>query len=38
MQEEIAELLIAASKGNGPKEAHLTGKARFDTNGKVTKL
>jgi len=38
MREEIAELLIAASKGNGPKEAHLTGKARFDTNGKVTKL
>jgi tyramine---L-glutamate ligase len=38
MQEEIAELLIAASKGNGPKEAHLTGTARYDTNGRVTRL
>ncbi|MGB7788441.1 ATP-grasp domain-containing protein [Methanoregula sp.] len=38
MREEIAELLIAASKGNGPKEVHLTGSARFDTDGKVTKL
>ena len=37
MQEEIAELLIAASKGAGPKEVHLTGSARFDTHGKVTK-
>jgi predicted ATP-grasp superfamily ATP-dependent carboligase len=38
MQEEIAELLIAASKGVGPREVHLTGSARFDTDGKVTKL
>jgi len=38
IQEEIAELIIAASKGNGPKEVHITGKARFDTNGKVTKI
>lgn len=38
MQEEIAELLIAASKGQGPKEAHLSGSARFDTNGKVTRI
>jgi tyramine---L-glutamate ligase len=37
MQEEIAELLIAASKGAGPKEVYLTGSARFDTDGKVTK-
>lgn len=36
MQEEIAELLIAASKGNGPKEVSLAGKVRFDTHGKVT--
>jgi predicted ATP-grasp superfamily ATP-dependent carboligase len=38
LQEEITELIVAASKGNGPKEVHLTGKARFDTNGKVTKI
>jgi tyramine---L-glutamate ligase len=38
LQEEIAELIVAASKGNGPEEVHLTGKARFDTKGKVTKI
>ena len=38
MQEEIANLLIAASKGEGPAAVHLTGQARFDTNGQVTKL
>ena len=38
MQEEIAEILIAASKGNGPDAVHLTGSARFDTNGKVTRV
>ena len=37
MQEEIAELLVAASKGNGPATVHLTGHARFDTYGKVTR-
>jgi predicted ATP-grasp superfamily ATP-dependent carboligase len=36
MQEEIAELLVAASKGQGPAEVHLNGRVRFDTNGKVT--
>jgi tyramine---L-glutamate ligase len=38
MQEEIADLLVAASKGRGPSEVHLSGKARFDTNGQVTKI
>jgi tyramine---L-glutamate ligase len=38
MQEEIAALIVAASKGQGPAEVHLQGHARFDTNGKVTKL
>jgi tyramine---L-glutamate ligase len=38
MQEEIAEILVAASKGNGPDMVHLTGCARFDTNGKVTRV
>lgn len=36
MQEEIAEILVAASKGGGPKEVHLTGSVRYDTNGKVS--
>ena len=36
MQEEIAECLVSASKGNGPDTVHLSGCARFDTNGKVT--
>ena len=37
MREEIADLLIAASKGEGPEEVHLTGHVRFDTDGKVTR-
>jgi tyramine---L-glutamate ligase len=37
MKEEIAELLVAASKGAGPAEVHLNGRARFDTNGRVTR-
>jgi predicted ATP-grasp superfamily ATP-dependent carboligase len=38
MEEEIADLLIKASKGDGPAAVHLQGRARFDTNGTVTKL
>ncbi len=38
MEEEIADLLVAASKGTGPATVHLSGKACFDTNGKVTRL
>jgi predicted ATP-grasp superfamily ATP-dependent carboligase len=38
MKEEIAELLVAASKGAGPVEVHLSGRAGFDTNGTVTRL
>ena len=38
MKEEIADLLVAASKGAGPAAVHLSGSARFDTNGKVTRL
>ncbi|NMB77527.1 MAG: ATP-grasp domain-containing protein [Methanomicrobiales archaeon] len=38
MQEEIAELLVAASKGRGPEHVHLSGRARYDTNGQVTRL
>jgi predicted ATP-grasp superfamily ATP-dependent carboligase len=38
MDEEVADLLVAASKGQGPASVHLHGRARFDTNGTVTKL
>jgi tyramine---L-glutamate ligase len=38
MEEEIAALLVAASKGQGPKEVHLKGAARYDTHGKVTRV
>jgi hypothetical protein len=36
IDEEIAELLVAASKGEGLQEVHLHGRVRFDTCGKVT--
>jgi len=38
MKEEIAKILIDASKGGGPDEVHLTGSVRFDTHGKVSPL
>jgi len=38
MKEEIAEILVAASKGGGPDQVHLTGAVRFDTQGKVTRI
>jgi predicted ATP-grasp superfamily ATP-dependent carboligase len=38
MEEEIADLLVSASKGTAPDEVHLTGMARFDTRGTVTKV
>ncbi|WML68045.1 MAG: Tyramine--L-glutamate ligase [Methanoregula sp. SKADARSKE-2] len=38
MEEEIAEILIAASKGGGPDRVHLKGGVSFDTQGKVMKL
>ena len=36
MTEEIADILVAASKGGGPDQVHLAGNVRFDTQGKVT--
>jgi predicted ATP-grasp superfamily ATP-dependent carboligase len=36
MKEEIAEILVAASKGSAPQEVHLSGKVRFDKDGKVS--
>jgi hypothetical protein len=38
MEEEIATLLVSASKGDGPASVHLKGRARFDTDGAVTKI
>ncbi len=38
MKEEIADILVAASKGGGPDQVHLTGSVRFDTQGKVTRI
>jgi len=38
MDEEIAGLLVAASKGAGPSEVHFHGGVRFDTDGRVTRL
>lgn len=38
MQEEIADLLIAASKGKGPAGVHLSGRVRFNTNGQVMRI
>ena len=38
MQEEIAEILVQASKGGGPDEVHLRGRARFDSRGRVERL
>jgi len=38
MEEEIAEILVAASKGDVPESIHLRGRARYDKNGTVTVL
>jgi len=38
MEEEIADILVQASKGGGPDEVHLEGRVRFDSHGKVRRL
>ena len=38
MQEEIAGILVQASKGGGPDEVHLHGRARYDSHGSVERL
>jgi predicted ATP-grasp superfamily ATP-dependent carboligase len=38
MTEEIADILVSASKGEGTDHVHLTGGARFDTNGNVLSI
>ncbi|OPY38293.1 MAG: argininosuccinate lyase [Methanoregula sp. PtaU1.Bin051] len=38
MQEEIADILIAASHGDAPAAVHLSGRVRFNAKGKVSRL
>jgi predicted ATP-grasp superfamily ATP-dependent carboligase len=38
MEEEIAGILVGASKGRGPERVHLHGRVRFTKDGKVTGL
>ena len=38
MEEEIAGILVSASRGEGPKEVHLSGRARYGADGSVTRL
>lgn len=38
MEEEIADILVAASRGAGPGSVHLSGRVRFTTNGTVERL
>jgi hypothetical protein len=38
MEEEIADLLVKASKGDAPMTVHLTGSVRFDRSGTITRL
>lgn len=38
MQEEIAEILVSASRGGGPDSVHIDGRVRFDKDGTVTRL
>jgi len=38
MQEEIADILVQASKGGGPDAVHLHGRVRFDSRGRVERL
>ncbi|WP_292364237.1 MULTISPECIES: ATP-grasp domain-containing protein [unclassified Methanoculleus] len=38
MEEEIADILVAASHGEAPAEVHLSGRVRFDKNGEIHRL
>jgi predicted ATP-grasp superfamily ATP-dependent carboligase len=38
MQEEVAEILVAASHGHAPAALHFSGRARFGKDGTVTRL
>jgi predicted ATP-grasp superfamily ATP-dependent carboligase len=38
MEEEIADVLVRASRGKGPSTVHLSGRVKFDTKGLVERL
>jgi predicted ATP-grasp superfamily ATP-dependent carboligase len=38
MKEEIADILIRAAHGHAPAEVRLSGRVRFDKDGKVTRV
>jgi predicted ATP-grasp superfamily ATP-dependent carboligase len=38
MEEEIADVLVRASRGEGPKEVHVTGRVRYGADGTVARL
>jgi hypothetical protein len=38
MEEEIADILVAASHGEAPAEVHLAGRVRFDKDGGLHRL
>lgn len=38
MEEEIADILIRASHGEAPAKVHLSGRVRFDKDGRVIRL
>jgi len=38
MEEEIARILVDASRGGGPEMVHLMGRVRFTKDGRVTRL
>jgi predicted ATP-grasp superfamily ATP-dependent carboligase len=37
MEEEIADVLVRASKGEGPAEVHLAGRVRYGADGSVSR-
>ena len=38
MEEEIADILVAASHGEAPAEVHLSGRVRFDKDGRISRV
>jgi len=37
-EEEIADILVAASHGEAPAEVHLSGRVRFDKDGRISRV
>jgi len=38
MEEEIADILIRASHGEAPADVHLSGRVRFDKDGRIARV